>query len=92
MKTYRILKLTHRANSTQSTHEWVIEKQSGFLFKRWKEVMLIENGTHQRISHSSLKSAEKYLIENYTRGNGIGSMVTKSGNVYRVQPYSMNFC
>jgi hypothetical protein len=93
MQIYRIIKLAHRAGSSSATvEEWVIERRIGFFFKRWKEIMFIENGKPTRISHKSHKIAEKYLMENYTAGNGIGSMVTRSGNVYYVQPYSMNYC
>lgn len=93
MIAYRIIELRHgtgRGGEIQT--EWVIEKRVGILFKRWKEIMLIENGTHKRISHTSYKDADKYLMDNYTSGNGVGSMVTRSKNVYYVEPYSLNYC
>lgn len=94
MTIYRIIKLTHGAYCATSRIEveYVIEKRVGFLFKRWKEILLIEDGRHQRISHTSYNDAEKHLMNNYTRGSGIGSMVTSSGNVYYVEPYTMNYC
>lgn len=93
MKTYRIIQLTHGAycDASRIEVEYLIEKRVGFLFKRWKEIRLIENGRHQRISHETYNDAEKHLMGNYTRGNGIGSMVTQVGNVYYVEPYTMNF-
>ena len=34
--------------------------------------------------------AEQYLLDAYTKF-GIGSLVTRAGNVYYVEPYTMNF-
>lgn len=93
MDVYRIVELTHNAgrNAAKEEVEYVIEKRAGILFKRWKEVKLIENGRHKRISHPSYGKAEKHLMDNYTTGNsGIGSMVTKSSDVYYVESYSLN--
>lgn len=94
MTTYRIIQLTHGAGrSGDATVEFVIEKRAGFIFKRWKEVMREENGKRRRISHESYEVAEKYLMDNYTSGNsGIGSMVTRSGNLYYVESYTLNYC
>jgi len=88
MEIYRIVKVMHR--SGVDGIEFVIERRKGFLFKRWKEVMHIENGYHKRISHYTKKDAETYLLKHYTTG-GIGSLVTKSGNVYYVEHYIMNY-
>lgn len=93
MEVYRIIELRHGAGRGGEINiEWVIEKRVGFIFKRWKEIMLIENGKSKRISHTSYKDADKYLMNHYTSGDGIGSMVTKSKNVYYVEPYSLNYC
>jgi len=88
MRVYRIVALMHRSGESV---EYVIERRRGFLFKRWKEVFHIEDGGHRRISHTKYDKAEQYLLEQYTKG-GIGSLVTKSGNIYYVEPYTMNFC
>lgn len=93
MITYRIIQLAHGAGrSGDARIEFVIEKRAGFIFKSWKEVMREENGEHRRIEHESYEVAEKYLMDNYTTGCGIGSMVTRSGNVYYVEPYTLNYC
>ena len=94
MKMYRIIQLIHGASRYphDSKVEYVIEKRGGFLLKRWKEIRLIENGIHRRISHKTYIDAEDHLMNTYTNGYGIGSMVTKTGNVYYVEPYTMNFC
>ena len=88
MEVYRIIELMH--GSGEDGIEFVIERRKGFLFKRWKEVKHIENGYHKRISHHTKKDAEMYLLDKYTK-DGIGSLVTRSGNVYYVEPYVMNF-
>lgn len=94
MTTYRIIQLTHGAGGIRDNEsiEYVIERRVGILFKRWKEVILTEDGQHTRISHKSYNKAEKHLMDNYTRGYGIGSKVTQTGNVYYVEPYTMNYC
>lgn len=93
MTVYRIIELRHGAGrGGEIQTEWVIEKRVGILFKRWKEIMLSENGKQKRISHPSYKDADKYLMDNYTSGSGIGSMVTRSKNLYYVEPYSLNYC
>ena len=71
--------------------EFVIERRKGFFIKRWAEVFHVEDGSYTRISHKTYKNAEKYLLEQYTK-QGIGSLVTKAGHVYYVEPYTMNFC
>ncbi len=93
MTTYRIIELAHGAGrSGDATFEFVIEKRVGFIFKRWKEVMLTEDGRHKRISHKTYEKAEQHLMKEYTNGCGIGSMVTRSGNLYYVEPYTLNYC
>jgi hypothetical protein len=89
MKIYRIIELMH--SSGEDGIEFVIERRKGFLFKRWKEVMHIEDGKSKRISHYTKRDAEMYLLNYYTK-DSIGSLVTRSGNVYYVEPYTMNFC
>jgi hypothetical protein len=86
MKVYRIVELRHC--SGDDLIQYVIERRKGFLFKRWKEIFHIEDKNYRRISHDSYEKAEKYLIERYTR-QGIGSLVTKAGHVYYVEPYTM---
>ena len=88
MKIYRIIALMHRSGDHYT--EYVIERRTGFLFKRWKEVKHIEDGRYNRISHKTYEEAERYLLDEYTK-HGIGSLVTRSGNVYYVEPYTMNF-
>jgi hypothetical protein len=88
MKIYRIIALMHRSGDHYT--EYVIECRTGFLFKRWKEVKHIEDGWLNRISHKTYEKAERYLLDEYTK-HGIGSLVTRSGNVYYVEPYAMNF-
>jgi hypothetical protein len=88
MRLYRIVAKMHRSGETV---EYVIQRHSGFLFKQWKEVFHIEDGRYKRISHTTYDKAEQYLLEQYTK-DGIGSLVTKSGNIYYVEPYTMNFC
>lgn len=88
MTVYRIVALMHHSGVKV---EYVIERRGGFLFKRWKEVFHIEDGRHKRISHTKYDKAEQYLLDKYTK-DGIGSLVTKSGNIYYVEPYTMNFC
>jgi len=85
MKIYRIIKLMH--HSGEKGIEFVIERRKGTLFKSWKEVFNIEDGSHKRIPHHTNEDAETYLLENYTK-QGIGSLVTKSGNVYYVERYN----
>ena len=89
MKIYRIIALMHRSGDHYT--EYVIERRKGFLFKRWKEVDHIEDGRSNRVSHKTYEKAEQYLLNEYTKF-GIGSLVTRSGNVYYVEPYTMNFC
>jgi hypothetical protein len=89
MKIYRIIALMHRSGDHYI--EYVIERRKGFLFKRWKEVDHIEDGWYKRISHKTYEKAEQYLLDKYTK-DGIGSLVTRSGNIYYVEPYTMNFC
>jgi len=88
MKTYRIIELMH--SSGIDGIEFVIERRKGFLFKRWKEVFHIEDVKLKRISHETYDKAEQHLLNVYTR-YGIGCLVTRSGNVYYVEPYTMNF-
>lgn len=88
MKTYRIIELMH--NSGIHGIEFVIERRKGFLFKRWKEVFHIEDDKLKRVSHETYDKAEQYLLDAYTKF-GIGSLVTRAGNVYYVEPYTMNF-
>jgi hypothetical protein len=87
MEIYRIIKLMHR--SGEDGKEFVIERRKGLFFKRWKEVFNIEDGRHKRVSHKKYKDAEQHLLDNYTK-DGIGSLVTKSGNVYYVERYNMS--
>ena len=88
MKIYRIIELMHRSGDHYI--EYVIERRKGFLFKRWKEVYHFEDGRSMCISHKTYEKAEQYLLDEYTK-HGIGSLVTRSGNVYYVEPYAMNF-
>jgi len=83
---YRIIELMHA--SGEKGVEFVIERRRGFIFKRWKEIFLFENGSHKRISHETYQEAEKHLLGTYTKA-GIGSLVIRSGNVYRVERYNM---
>jgi hypothetical protein len=89
MKVYRIIKLLHR--SGEYNIEFVIERRKGIFFKSWKEIFHVEDGSYTRISHKTYKDAETHLLEQYTK-QGIGSLVTKAGHVYYVEPYTMNFC
>jgi hypothetical protein len=84
MKIYRIIALMH--HSGDHYVEYVIERHKGFLFKRWKEVDHNEDGRSMRVSHKTYENAEQYLLDEYTK-HGIGSLVTRSGNVYYVEPY-----
>jgi len=85
MKVYRIVKLMHR--SGENGKEFIIERRKGLFFKRWKEVFNIEDGRYKRVTHKKYKDTEQYLLDNYTK-DGIGSLVTKSGNVYYVERYN----
>jgi hypothetical protein len=85
MKIYRIIELMHR--SGEEKIEFVIERRKGTILKSWKEVFNIEDGSHKRIPHHTYEDAELYLLENYTK-QGIGSLVTRSGNVYYVERYN----
>jgi len=89
MKVYRIVELMHRSGDYNI--EFIIERRKGFLFKRWKEVFHIEDDRWKRVSHKTYEKAEQYLLDKYTK-DGIGSLVTRSGNIYYVEPYTMNFC
>lgn len=86
MKVYRIVELMHR--SGENGREFVIERREGFLFKKWKEVFIIEDGRRTRVSHKKYKDAEKHILENYTK-EGIGSLVTRVGHIYYVERYNM---
>ena len=88
MKVYRIIELMHQSGDYNI--EFVIERHKGFLFKRWKEVFRIEDDRWKRISHETYEKAERHLLDKYTK-DGIGSLVTRSGNVYYVEPYTMSF-
>lgn len=88
MKVYRIVELMH--DSGENGKEFIIERHKGFLFKQWKQIFQIEDGKRTKVSHKKYEDAEKYLLEEYTR-DGIGSLVTRSGHVYYVEPYTMNF-
>jgi hypothetical protein len=87
MRVYRIVKLMHK--SGENGIEFIIERRKGFFFKKWIEVFQIEDGKYKRISHETYEDSEVYLLEIYTK-RGIGSLVTKSGNIYYVEPYNMN--
>jgi hypothetical protein len=87
MRVYRIVCLLHKSGENET--EYVIERRKGIFFKKWKEIFNIEDGRYKRMSYPNYEQAEKHLLEIYTK-DGIGSLVTKSGNIYYVEPYSMN--
>lgn len=88
MKVYRIVCLMHKSGDYKT--EYVIHRRKGIFFKRWKEIFNVEDGIYKRMSYQNYEKAESHLIETYSK-QGIGSIVTKSGNVYYVEPYQMNF-
>jgi len=84
--------MQYRADETTNNADYIIQKQKGIIFKKWKTLITQDNVTSKENKFDKYEKAEEHIYREYTNGHGIGSKINQIGNVYEVTYYTMYQC